>query len=52
MGESLVKEKIAKATEELMRYEDGILKKHPHLSLHKYIIAGIGFKRILGLEVK
>ena len=42
LAESLVKEKIAKATEELMRYEEGLLKKHPHLSLQKYIIAGIG----------
>ncbi|NUM35126.1 MAG: AAA family ATPase [Candidatus Brocadiae bacterium] len=51
LAEPLVKEKIETALEELKRYEEGLLKKHPRLALKKYIVVGIGFERILGLEI-
>jgi hypothetical protein len=47
----LVKTKISEAKEQLLRYEKGLNAKHPHIKFRKYIIIGIGFVRILGIEI-
>jgi hypothetical protein len=47
----IVKTKISEAKEQLLRYQKGLHAKHPNIKFRKYLLLGIGFVRVLGIEI-
>ena len=46
-----IREVLAEAREQLNRYSEALVTKHPEVNLRKYTAVGVGMERIVGVEV-
>jgi hypothetical protein len=47
----VIQTKIAEARKQLSSYDEGLKSKHQELHFHKYVLIGIGFERVIGIEL-
>jgi len=48
---SAVQSKIKEAEEQIKAYKNALKEKYPELNFAKYVVIGIGFERVIGLEL-
>jgi len=46
-----VRQSISDARKQLASYDQGLKAKHSKLQFHKYVLIGIGFERVVGIEL-
>ncbi|MBM3241012.1 AAA family ATPase [Candidatus Poribacteria bacterium] len=47
-----IREVLKGAKEQLNKYAEALVTKHPEVNLRKYTVVGVGMERIVGVEVK
>jgi len=52
MANKLVKQRLEEAKDQLLRYDEALKQKHPKLSFRKYLLLGVGFERVIGIEIR